>query len=40
MRRIGSLALAGAALFAPAMANAAALDPGAVFANAAPIRSW
>ncbi len=38
MRRIGSLALAGAALFAPAMANAAALDPGAVFANAAPMQ--
>jgi hypothetical protein len=38
MRRTGSLALAGAALVTPAMARAAALDPGVVFANAAPIQ--
>jgi hypothetical protein len=37
MRRKESLALAGAALLAPAVARAAALDPGAVFANAAPL---
>jgi biopolymer transport protein ExbB/TolQ len=35
---MGSLALAGAALVAPAMARAASLDPGAVFANAAPVQ--
>ena len=38
MRQTGLLALAGAALLAPAAAHAAALDPGAVFANAAPLQ--